>query len=655
MLRRLVAHLALNDSSYSAIEYYMLCGPDARDPSPFVRALSVSSPVPAATCWLAAHDFLCVAIEEGGYDARARVVLRRLCTELGVLWRALVEFENRIAEELRCSITETDAERNERVQRERQRRRRRWMWVGAAAVVGGVVIGITGGLAAPLVGAAIGVGGAAFLSSTGGIALTSALFGTMGAGLSSSRMSSRLSSVKEFQFERLPTSTSAMHVVICITGFVQSEKDDFGEPWREIDDVSELYSLRWESKVRVARLPSCVVAQLTHEQLISQMGTALAEFISSQAAGYVAQQILMHTLLAGLLAAVSLPMSLLSLGFLIDNVWSTCIHRADECGRVLADVLLQRAQGARPVVLIGFSFGARAIFSCLEELTQRRAARSAGIVQEAYLIGAPVPLEPKRWDAVAHVVAGRLVNAYSRTDWVLSYAYRSLSLQRQAAGVAPVQCSRIENVDLSGLIPGHLEYHSRMSSILSRLGLRLAPEVDYSQASERACRLTDVELRQLPFAERAEAIDILAARAAMAAAPAAEEALARSQHDGTDPSDAIRAAIEASIVQQSTRSDGPSQNSAYAAPAVEPHTVDGAQTFASSHVDCAPAEAAYADVLPSTVGQCESVDAVTTESVRVNDAAQLPPDAIATVTATTPAASTTTSVAGRDDAERAPS
>jgi hypothetical protein len=53
---------------------------------------------------------------------------------------------------------------------------------------------------------------------------------------------------------------------------------------------------------------------------------------------------------------------------LIDGVWTLACERADEAGKVLAGILRSRAQGARPVTLIGYSVGARVIFACLEEL-----------------------------------------------------------------------------------------------------------------------------------------------------------------------------------------------------------------------------------------------------------------------------------------------
>lgn len=48
------------------------------------------------------------------------------------------------------------------------------------------------------------------------------------------------------------------------------------------------------------------------------------------------------------------------------------VIRADLAGKELARALLQRPQGSRPVTLVGYSMGARVIFSCLCELFRIR-------------------------------------------------------------------------------------------------------------------------------------------------------------------------------------------------------------------------------------------------------------------------------------------
>jgi len=51
----------------------------------------------------------------------------------------------------------------------------------------------------------------------------------------------------------------------------------------------------------------------------------------------------------------------------------------------------------------------------------------------AYLIGAPVPGDPDEWRKLVPVVAGRLVNAYGREDYVLAFLCRTISAQYQYA------------------------------------------------------------------------------------------------------------------------------------------------------------------------------------------------------------------------------
>ena len=81
---------------------------------------------------------------------------------------------------------------------------------------------------------------------------------------------------------------------------------------------------------------------------------------------------------------------LTKLGYLIDNPWSNALDRARAAGLVLADILIQRHLGVRPISLIGFSLGARVIFYALVELARQKAF---GIVQDVFLLGSPVPVQ----------------------------------------------------------------------------------------------------------------------------------------------------------------------------------------------------------------------------------------------------------------------
>eukprot|EP00600_Ochromonadales_sp_CCMP1393_P013985 CAMPEP_0175012684 /NCGR_PEP_ID=MMETSP0005-20121125/9450_1 /TAXON_ID=420556 /ORGANISM="Ochromonas sp., Strain CCMP1393" /LENGTH=1047 /DNA_ID=CAMNT_0016268957 /DNA_START=9 /DNA_END=3152 /DNA_ORIENTATION=- len=127
----------------------------------------------------------------------------------------------------------------------------------------------------------------------------------------------------------------------------------------------------------------------------------------------------------------------------------------------------------RPVTLVGYGVGARLIFHCLETLAEAedlhcKALRERqctttstsssgsggghsdataskplppsgkGIVENVVLIGTPVSSSRATWRRVRTVVAGRLINAYSRNDWMLALLYRSKSYDLGIAGLYPI-------------------------------------------------------------------------------------------------------------------------------------------------------------------------------------------------------------------------
>lgn len=77
------------------------------------------------------------------------------------------------------------------------------------------------------------------------------------------------------------------------------------------------------------------------------------------------QDVLSVTVLTTLAAAAFWPVLLLQLTSIIDTI---AIERADQAGKELALALSNSEHGSRPVTLVGYSLGARVIFSCLREL-----------------------------------------------------------------------------------------------------------------------------------------------------------------------------------------------------------------------------------------------------------------------------------------------
>ena len=160
------------------------------------------------------------------------------------------------------------------------------------------------------------------------------------------------------------------------------------------------------------------------------------------------------------------------------------LDRAVKAGRLLAQLLLANRHGGRPVTLIGYSMGARLVFHCLLELSRAAAAggitndlsRAGGgngaIVENAVLLGAPVAAHPARWAMARRAVAGRLVNGYSRSDWILGVVFRaSGGFVRPAGGLCPVKVSGVENVNLGAVIKGHLDYAGNLPEILELVGI----------------------------------------------------------------------------------------------------------------------------------------------------------------------------------------
>lgn len=162
---------------------------------------------------------------------------------------------------------------------------------------------------------------------------------------------------------------------------------------------------------------------------------------------------------------------LTKLGYLIDNPWSNALDRARQAGQVLAQILINRSLGIRPVSLIGFSLGARVIFYALVALAK---AKAFGVVQEVILLGATVSASRKVWSEISGVVSGRFVNGFARNDWLLGYLFRATAGGlNTVAGLRPVEgVPRLENVDITDILAGHMSYRSLMPIILAELGFK---------------------------------------------------------------------------------------------------------------------------------------------------------------------------------------
>ncbi|KAG8696417.1 hypothetical protein FRC08_007157 [Ceratobasidium sp. 394] len=202
--------------------------------------------------------------------------------------------------------------------------------------------------------------------------------------------------------------------------------------------------------------------------MMAEMGNAL-KILTSEVLTQVGQTVLQATVLTALMSALQWPLILTKLGYLIDNPWSNALDRARAAGLVLADVLIERSLGVRPISLIGYSLGARVIFYALLELARKKAF---GIVQDVFLLGATLTAPTRLWLQVRGVVAGRLVNCFARNDWLLNYLFRATTAGiGTVAGLRPVDnIPGLENVDVTDKILGHMSYRTFMPIIMDQLG-----------------------------------------------------------------------------------------------------------------------------------------------------------------------------------------
>jgi uncharacterized membrane protein YgcG len=169
------------------------------------------------------------------------------------------------------------------------------------------------------------------------------------------------------------------------------------------------------------------------------------------------------------MAALQVPVVLTKLSYLIDNPWAVSLDRATMAGLILADSLIDRNLGTRPVTLVGYSLGSRVIFSCLQELAKKGAF---GLVQNVYLFGSPVVVKKDEYMRARAVVSGRFVNGYNRSDWILGYLFRLTNGGiRRIGGLAPIEdIPGIENMDVSEFVVGHMNYRTAMPRLMRECG-----------------------------------------------------------------------------------------------------------------------------------------------------------------------------------------
>jgi pimeloyl-ACP methyl ester carboxylesterase len=220
------------------------------------------------------------------------------------------------------------------------------------------------------------------------------------------------------------------------------------------------------------------------------LGNAITGMVRSFAWGYAKSEIIKRTVFASLTAGLW-PLALLKVGRVIDNPFSVAHFRAIKAGEVLADALINKAQGERPVTLVGYSLGGKVIYTCLQKLAERKAF---GLVESVVLVGTPASSASADWRKIRSVVSGRVVNVYSSNDYILAFLYRSQSIQFGVAGLQAIDgVAGIENVDVSDIVSGHTSYRFLNGTILNRIGFE---DVDAEELALEKAALKEQEAKE---------------------------------------------------------------------------------------------------------------------------------------------------------------
>ncbi|CCE83390.1 Piso0_003965 [Millerozyma farinosa CBS 7064] len=482
ILSKLYDHLQLTKQEQNMIENL---GSHGISPSDIVFGLNEDSTKPRSsqpdskeseekrirTKWAVICDLTLVLLSEGYYDSRSRTLLMKFAKLLKLQQLAIIQFERRLIESLEIDTNKKSIENKEELMNDKEliekyikkNKKARMAYIGLATVGGSLAIGLSAGLLAPVIGAGlaaglttVGIGGTAgFLGGVGGGAIITTTGVVAGAKIGSKAGSRRTGEIQTFEFKPLH-NRKRTNLILTVSGWMNGKADDVRLPFSTIDPVmGDIFSLLWEP------------------EMLQSMGQTI-NILASEALSTSIQQILGATILSALMSAIQLPVALTKLSYLLDNPWNVSLDRAWKAGYLLADALIAGNLGVRPITLVGFSLGARLVYSCLIELARRG---GYGLVENVILLGSPVAIKKDQMALARSVVSGRFVNGYSKKDWVLGYLFRATGGGLSTvAGLSDLPLEGIENIDCTHLVDGHMSYRKAIPKILKILDWEILSE-----------------------------------------------------------------------------------------------------------------------------------------------------------------------------------
>lgn len=230
--------------------------PEVQSPS----QLPTSENIELDLRWTVLCDLFLVLISDSTYDARSRTLLEQVGSALDISWLQICRFEKRVIDALEMeqeASKETWDEAENMEARRKQALKSKYMIMGLATVSGGLIIGLSAGLLAPVIGAGlaaglttIGISGTgAFFGGAGGTALI-ASGATLTGGITGLRASNRRTgAVKTFEYRPLHNN-KRVNLIVTISGWMTGKVDDVRLPFSTVDPImGDLYSVYWEPEM----------------------------------------------------------------------------------------------------------------------------------------------------------------------------------------------------------------------------------------------------------------------------------------------------------------------------------------------------------------------------------------------------------------------
>lgn len=207
--------------------------------------------------WTILCDLFLVLIADSIYDARSRVLFERIGKALEIDWIDICRFERKVTEALEMQQQAERENWNEDEHMESRRKlalKKRYIAMGLATVGGGLVIGLSAGLLAPVIGAGlaagfttIGVTGtSSFLAGTAGAAIITSGSAAAGSVIGAKAANRRTGAVKTFEYRPLHNN-KRVNLIVTISGWMTGKVDDVRLPFSTVDPVmGDIYSVLWE-------------------------------------------------------------------------------------------------------------------------------------------------------------------------------------------------------------------------------------------------------------------------------------------------------------------------------------------------------------------------------------------------------------------------